>query len=127
MCKFIVALFRGTDLEVEGPVFSDRVRSLSATCNGINILGAPGVTPVTGVDLSFLDTVGEVRKLSVDETTGTLEKLKNMGCSLGPSDDPIFLWRIAEAQDHLLETQKERVNLLCEQAAYREIQPRLWA
>ena len=83
--------------------------------------------PVTGVNLSFLDTVGEVRKLSVDETTVTLEKLKNMGCSLGPSDDPIFLWRIAEAQDHLLETQKERVNLLCEQAAYREIQPRLWA
>jgi hypothetical protein len=91
------------------------------------LIKAPRVNVVTGVDLGFLNNVGGARKLSVDEITGTLEKLKDLGCSLGPSDDPIILWRVAEAQDRLLESQRERVNILCEQAAYREIQPRLWA
>lgn len=61
----------------------------------------------------------------MDETTVVLDKLKNLGRSLGPNDDPIFLWRIAEAQDYLLETQRELVNLLREQARYTAIQPRL--
>jgi hypothetical protein len=63
----------------------------------------------------------------MDETTVRLEKLKDLGKSLGPNDDPRMLWRIAEAQDYLLETQKELVNLLREQDTYKELQPRLWA
>jgi hypothetical protein len=63
----------------------------------------------------------------VYETTDTLEKLKDLGCSLGPHDDPMILCRIAEAQDYLLEAQKELVNLLLQQDTYKAMQPRLWA
>lgn len=47
-----------------------------------------------------------------------------LGRSLGVNDDPTFLWRIAEAQDRLLDTQKEQVAKLREQATYKELYPR---
>lgn len=100
---------------------------LTARCTGINILHALRTAPVKGVDSSFLNNTGWSGKLSMDETTVRLEKLKDLGKSLGPNDDPRMLWRIAEAQDYLLETQKELVNLLREQDTYKELQPRLWA
>jgi hypothetical protein len=58
------------------------------------------------------------------ETTVSLQQLIDLGRSLGPVDDPIFLYRIAEAQDYLLQMQKEKVNRFCELARYAAKQPR---
>ena len=60
----------------------------------------------------------------MDEIAASLEKLMELGRSLGVNDDPTFLWRIAEAQDRLLDTQKEQVAKLREQATYKELYPR---
>jgi hypothetical protein len=58
------------------------------------------------------------------ETTVSLKKLIDLGRSFGPVDDPIILYRIAEAQDRLLRSQKERVGRLREQARCTAMLPR---
>jgi len=60
----------------------------------------------------------------LDEITASLQKLIDLGRSLGATDDPIIPFRVAEAQDHLLQTQKEQVKKLQEQARYKQLYPR---
>jgi hypothetical protein len=71
-------------------------------------------------------TVVDMTQVPADETEVWLERLNDLRKSLGPNDDPMILWGITNAQDRLLEAQKEQVNILRELTSYKGIEPILW-